>query len=177
MGFPRQEHWSGLPFPSPGELPHPGSKSEYPALTGIFFTTEPPIDSPKNCAGVHAKSLQSCRTLCNTMDCTIVPARLLCPWDSPGKNTGVGCHAFLQGIFLIQGSETWSGSPALQADSLPFESLGVCWHFKLMPWNNIYLICGNVCKYLNCFKFACVRMHDVLKNLYWLNLVFKYKII
>ena len=32
------------------------------------------------------------------------PARLLCPWDSPGKNTGVSCHAFLQGIFLTQGS-------------------------------------------------------------------------
>ena len=32
------------------------------------------------------------------------PARLLCPWDSPGKNTGVGCHALLQGIFSIQGS-------------------------------------------------------------------------
>ena len=31
-------------------------------------------------------------------------ARLLCPWDSPGKNTGVGCHALLQGIFPIQGS-------------------------------------------------------------------------
>ena len=31
------------------------------------------------------------------------PARLLCPWGSPGKNTGVGCHAFLQGIFLTQG--------------------------------------------------------------------------
>ena len=31
------------------------------------------------------------------------PTRLLCPWDSPGKNTGVGCHALLQGIFLIQG--------------------------------------------------------------------------
>ena len=27
------------------------------------------------------------------------PTRLLCPWDSPGKNTGVGCHALLQGIF------------------------------------------------------------------------------
>ena len=26
------------------------------------------------------------------------PARLLCPWDSPGKNTGVGCHSLLQGI-------------------------------------------------------------------------------
>ena len=31
-------------------------------------------------------------------------ARLLCPWDSPGKNTGVGCHALLQGIFLTQSS-------------------------------------------------------------------------
>jgi len=30
--------------------------------------------------------------------------RLLCPWDSPGKNTGVGCHTLLQGIFPIQGS-------------------------------------------------------------------------
>ena len=32
------------------------------------------------------------------------PAMLLCPWDSPGKNTGAGCHALLQGIFLTQGS-------------------------------------------------------------------------
>ena len=32
------------------------------------------------------------------------PARLLCPWNSTGKNTGVGCHALLHGIFLIQGS-------------------------------------------------------------------------
>ena len=31
------------------------------------------------------------------------PARLLCPWDSPGKNTGVGCCTLLQGIFLTQG--------------------------------------------------------------------------
>ena len=32
------------------------------------------------------------------------PTRLLCPWDSPGKNTGMGCHFLLQGIFLPQGS-------------------------------------------------------------------------
>ena len=32
------------------------------------------------------------------------PTRLLCPWDSPGKNIGVGCCALLQGIFLTQGS-------------------------------------------------------------------------
>ena len=31
------------------------------------------------------------------------PSRLLCPWDSPGKNTGVGFHALLQGIFPTQG--------------------------------------------------------------------------
>ena len=50
----------------------------------------------------HAKSLQSCLTLCDPVD-WMYPATLLCPWDSPGKNTGVGCHA-LQGIFLTQGS-------------------------------------------------------------------------
>ena len=32
------------------------------------------------------------------------PARLLCPWNSPSKNTGVGSHSLLQGIFLTQGS-------------------------------------------------------------------------
>ena len=31
------------------------------------------------------------------------PARLLCPWDFPGKNTGVGCHFLLQGLFPTQG--------------------------------------------------------------------------
>ena len=34
------------------------------------------------------------------------PTRLLCPWDSLGKNTRVGCHALLQGIFLTQGSNS-----------------------------------------------------------------------
>ena len=42
MGFPRQEHWSGLLFPSPGHLPDPGIESESPALAGGFFTPEPP---------------------------------------------------------------------------------------------------------------------------------------
>ena len=42
MGFSRQEYWSGLPFPSPGDLPDPGIEPMSPALTGWFFTTEPP---------------------------------------------------------------------------------------------------------------------------------------
>ena len=49
------------------------------------------------------------------------PASLLCPWDSPGKNTGAGCHFLLQGIFPTQESNLhllhW------QVDSLP-PSLG-----------------------------------------------------
>jgi len=49
---------------------------------------------------------------------TIAP-RLLCPWDSPGKNTGVDSYSPLQRIFLTQGS-----NPELQADSLPSEPLG-----------------------------------------------------
>ena len=40
MGFHRQEYWSGLPFPSPGDLSSPGIKSISPALAGSFFTTE-----------------------------------------------------------------------------------------------------------------------------------------
>ena len=53
------------------------------------------------------------------------PTRLLCPWDFPGKKTGVGCHALLQGILLTQGSNLcllcllrW------QADSLPLAPAG-----------------------------------------------------
>ena len=42
MGFSRQEYWSGLPFPSPGDLPDPGIEPMSPVLAGGFFTTEPP---------------------------------------------------------------------------------------------------------------------------------------
>ena len=41
MEFPRQEYWSGLSFPFPGDLPNPGVKPTALALSGGFFTTEP----------------------------------------------------------------------------------------------------------------------------------------
>ena len=41
MGFPRQEYWGGLPVPSPGDHPNPGTEPMSPALAGGFFTTEP----------------------------------------------------------------------------------------------------------------------------------------
>ena len=41
MEFSRQEYWSGLLFPPPGDLPNPGTEPMSPALAGGFFTTEP----------------------------------------------------------------------------------------------------------------------------------------
>ena len=51
---------------------------------------------------MHARS---CPTLCYPMDHS--PTKLLCPWDSPGKNTKLGSHALLQGIFPTQGSNPY----------------------------------------------------------------------
>ena len=42
MGFSRQEYWSTLPFPSPGDLPNPGIKSASPALQADALPSEPP---------------------------------------------------------------------------------------------------------------------------------------
>ena len=42
MGFPRQEYWSGLACPPPGDLPDPGIEPTSPGLIGGFFTIEPP---------------------------------------------------------------------------------------------------------------------------------------
>ena len=42
VGLSRQEHWSKLPFPPPGDLPDPGIESASPVLVDRFFTTEPP---------------------------------------------------------------------------------------------------------------------------------------
>ena len=45
MGLSRQEYWTGLPFPPPGDLPDPGTESKSPTFAGKFFTTEPPAKS------------------------------------------------------------------------------------------------------------------------------------
>ena len=42
MGFSRQEYWSGLPFPSPGDLPNPGIEPGFPALQADALSSEPP---------------------------------------------------------------------------------------------------------------------------------------
>ena len=52
--FSRQEYWSGLPFPSPGDLPDLGIESASPALAGGFFTAEPPR-KPVSASSVRKK--------------------------------------------------------------------------------------------------------------------------
>ena len=76
MGFPRQEYWSGLPFPLPGDLADSGIKSTCPgslALPGRFFKTETPgglIISLLFSSVQFSSVSQSCLTLCNPMDCS-----------------------------------------------------------------------------------------------------------
>ena len=62
----------------------------------------------------------------------LLPARLLHPWDSPGKNTRVGCHSLFEGMFPTQGS-----NPCLLhwwADSLPLSRLGSPWRLYTMKY-------------------------------------------
>ena len=85
-GFSGQEYWGGLPFLPPGDLPDPGTEPKFlmsPALADGSFTTSTTWEAPTDSA--------------SSVFLTLVPS--LCPWDSPGKGTGVGCHFLLQGIF------------------------------------------------------------------------------
>ena len=79
MGFSRQECWSGLPFPSPGDLPDPGIEPGPPAFQEDALPSEPPgkILPPELCYFLRSnniqfttttKSFQSCPTLCNPID-------------------------------------------------------------------------------------------------------------
>ena len=64
MGFSRQEHWSGLPFPSPGDLANPGIEPRSPASQADALISEPP---GKPLIVLQFSSVQSCLTLCDSM--------------------------------------------------------------------------------------------------------------
>ena len=79
---------------------------------GIFRL--PPSLSPfmsPTPAAAAVNSLQSCSGLCNPIDGS--PTRLPHPWDSPGKNTGVGCHFLLQCMKVKRESEVAQSYPTL----------------------------------------------------------------
>ena len=95
LGFSSQEYGSGWPCPPSGDPPNPGNEPRSQALQVDSLPSEPP-GKPRKC--------QCCAW-------SLSPVRLFAaPWtrsppgssahgDSPGKNTGLGCHALLQGIF------------------------------------------------------------------------------
>ena len=120
MGFSRQEYWSGLPFPSPGDLSDPGIQLGSTASQADASLSEPPA-KPPNMEPTPWKVLvaQSCPTLCDPVDCN--------PLDS-------SVHGILQAGILewlagpFSGDLPYSGTeprspyhPYLQADSLPSE--------------------------------------------------------
>ena len=126
MGFPRQEYWSGLPFSSPGDIPHPGIKPTSPAWQAdslpLSHQESPmiPLTHPLwsstikkkkkqyyldtcllyslNAAAAAAKSLQSCPTLCDPINSS--------PPGSP-------VHRILQARILerVAISFSWGSSP------------------------------------------------------------------
>ena len=86
MGFPKQEYWSGLPFPPPGDLPDPGMKPisciALHCIAGGFFTTEPP-GKPHSEQEKQAKVL-SCSLHCSSLywcTCRDYIFQILMSWD------------------------------------------------------------------------------------------------
>ena len=109
MGFSRQEYWTGLPLPSL-----------------IFLTAA--------AAAAAAKSFQSCTTL---RPHRWQPTRLPHPWDSPGKNTGVGCHFLLQCMKVKSESEDAQSCPTLSDPmdySLPGSSVHGIFQARVLEW-------------------------------------------
>ena len=99
LGFSRQEHWSGLPFPSPM---HESEKSKR-SRSVVSDSSQP-----------HG----------------LQPTRLLCPWDSPGKSTGVGCHHLLHSnVELVV-----KNLPGGTSDKEPACQFRRCKRCRFNPW-------------------------------------------
>ena len=86
-----------------GRPPHPTQQKRIQPRTSEV----PRLKSPRGGGGGDVNFIsQSCLTLCDPVDCS--RDRLLCPWNSPGKNPGVGCHFLLQGHLPHPGIEPMS---------------------------------------------------------------------
>ena len=81
MGFSSQEYWSGVPLP-------------FMAQILLIYKLW------KAYLKVNVLVAQLCPTLCDPMDCSLPGCS--CPWDFPGKNTGVGCHSLCKGPFQLR---------------------------------------------------------------------------
>ena len=94
-----------------------------------------PSTVPTDAYAAAAKSLQLCPTLCDAIDSS--PPRLPCPWDSPGKNTGVGCHFLLQCMKVKSESEVAQSCPILSDPMdcrLPGSSIHGIFQARIPEW-------------------------------------------
>ena len=119
MRFSRQEYWSGLPCPPPGDLPNPGIKPRSPILWADSLPSEP-TGKPIYIYIYMSDSVRPHRWQ---------PTRLPHPWDSPGKNTGVACH------FLLQCMKVTSESEVTQSCPTPSNPMG-CSPPGSGPWDS-----------------------------------------
>ena len=91
-------------------------------------------------AAATAKLLQSCPTV---LPHIWQPTRLPRPWDSPGKNTGVGCHFLLQCVKVKTESEVAQSCPTLSDPmdgSLPGSSIHGIFQARVLEWGAIKLL-------------------------------------
>ena len=121
LGFSRQEHWSGLPFPSPMQ------ESE--------------------------KWKWSCSVVSNSpWPPGLQPTRLLHPWDSPGKNSGVSCHCLLQCRKVKSESEVAQSCLTLcdpMDCSLPGSSVHGIFQARVLEWVAIAFSARTCSRYQN----------------------------
>ena len=100
--YPKSQLLGDRPIPQPAHVPH------LPLLSvmnqDLFLSNGISYFLNHVCACVHAKLLRSCPTLYDPMDCSLPDSSV--HGNSPGKNTGMGCHFLLQGIFPTQGSDS-----------------------------------------------------------------------
>ena len=97
-----------------------------------------------NTAAAAAKSLQSCPTLCDPIDGSPPGS---CPWDSSGKNTGVGCHFLLQCMKVQSESEVAQSCPTLRDPmdcSLPGSSIHGIFQARVLEWGAIAFSVGRI---------------------------------
>ena len=110
-------------------------------------------------AAAAAKSLQSCPTLCDPIDGS--PLRLPRPWDSPGKNTGVGCHFLLQCMKVRREKEVAQSCPTLSNPmdySLPGSSIHGIFQARVLEWGAIVFSATFILILFVLFNFYCEEL-------------------
>ena len=134
LGFSRQEHWSGLPFPSPM---YESEKWKWSCSV---------VSDPQQPHGLQ-------------------PTRLLCPWDFPGKSTGVGWHCLLRILdkeaFIKEGYHigyvqhlTWNHK--LFCTSKKFQLVNVSTELSWLMWHYPFLRCTSGSGYFRGLAFILV---------------------